>query len=115
VVTIRDDDKPEKHSATIWGRLTCYYDDRTTFKRICDGPLTLFETLDDVKNFISPDYIIIHEIWECEYRASIHHSLWYFSDYDRKPYWLQKTCFSKLPDGTIFADNLTLLKQVDLT
>lgn len=83
-----------------------YTPGKKTFKTLPNGPLAVFDTLENVRAF-NEDHAG-HEIWACSYRESIHSKLWYR--------W--HTANSNIeqgfapPRGTRFADNVTLLERV---
>ena len=87
------------------------------------GPLALFDTVASAKNFIRicrANYIYtLLELLYAEYTPSKDRSLWYPNDHllndeIKSKNISTKTTFDDVPDGTIFADDITPLQVVPL-
>lgn len=110
----------DKYDAELWSLTGTNSDDYCTYAvhyipnqwahpRRNMGPLTVFNTVNDVEEFLNcwPGYITHCQVWECEIVRSRSYRVW---DGESK---YDETELCDLPEGTVLADAVLLTKEVE--
>jgi len=90
-------------SSTVFSRCLTYEVGKITRPIKGDGPIAVFDNLEDARSFVG----CTSTIFLCEYEQSLHRNLWYRTNSNTRLY-----CDFTLPQGTDFADSVKLLEEV---
>ena len=74
-----------------------------------EGPFAVFDSLKNALNFII--YNSIGNLFKCKFKKSEEKRLYFTNEHGIKRY---NVSVLKLPDGTLFADRVKLIKKVNL-
>ena len=82
------------------------------------GPLCAFQTKDNAERFVriilrAPEsWYSTYEIWECDYEEAKEEAVWYDHPSLRTPWQETKAPVENLPEGTVLADSIILIKKL---
>lgn len=112
VVMVRAEDQ-SLWSATPYGRRLLYRPNQPTVPMPDDGPMGVFVSRGDAEAFVVNEldwhscfFRETYQVWRCRFRSSKRTTLWMKDG-------ALKLSQRRLPPGTVLADTVTLLEQVN--